>query len=176
MKRCVVFCSSSNDVSPLYFSEMKILAKGLAKKNVEVVYGGARVGLMGELANSTLEAGGRIKGVIPEYLNKPGIVHEGLTELEIVDNLLDRKRAMLKACDGVIAFPGGVGTIDEITEVMALKQLGEYKGPIFFINFLDSWSMLLEFFEELKVRAMISQPLDQLYQVFPSSEELMEHI
>ncbi len=176
MKSVTVFCSSSCEVSPMYFSEMQILAKGLADNSIEVVYGGAKVGLMGSLADSTLKAGGRVKGIIPEYLNKAEIVHSSLTELRVVDNLLDRKRAMLAGADAVIAFPGGIGTIDEITEILALKQLGEYNKPIYFINFLGSWDHLFDFFEELKQRGMISQSLEELYSSFDSSQEFLKHL
>ena len=173
-KRVTVFLSSSQNVSPLYFSELENLARGLAKLNIEIVYGGACVGLMGHMADCALANKGRVFGVIPEYLNQPGIVHEGLTELNVVSDLLDRKRAMLKGTEAVIAFPGGIGTIDEITEVMALKQLGEYQGPIYFVNFLESWQALFDCFYELKERGMISQNLSDLYTEYASSTELLK--
>jgi len=155
---------------------MEQFASGLAKAGHKVVYGGACVGLMGHLADVALSHGGVVRGVIPKYINKKGIVHESLTELLVVDNLLDRKRAMLKESDCAVAFPGGIGTIDEITEALALKQLGEFSGQILFYNFLDSWRPLLDFFEELQLRKMISQPLGQLYNSFDNSEDLLEYL
>ncbi len=173
-KRVTVFCSSSDKVSPIYFSEMENLGRLLAKNNIEIMYGGACVGLMGCLAKEALKHGGKVFGVIPEYLNKKGIVHESLTQLDVVDNLLDRKRKMLQGSDAVIAFPGGIGTIDEVTEIMALKQLNEYENPIYFIDFLDTWKNLFECFAELKERSMISQDLNDIYTNFNTSEDMIK--
>jgi uncharacterized protein (TIGR00730 family) len=173
IKSAVVFCSASNEISPLYFSEVEILAKALVEKKIRIVYGGAKVGLMGSLADAALRRGGEVVGVIPKYLAKPGIVHENLTELIIVDDLLDRKRKMLSLADVAIAAPGGIGTIDEITEIIALKQLLEHDKAIYFHNFLDYWGPMLEYFEELHERRMITQNLSDLYQIFEGAEELV---
>ena len=175
-QRVTVFCSSSNTASPMFFSEIENLARYLSEADVEVVYGGAKVGLMGHLADQVLKHNGRVFGVIPEYHNRTEVVHTGLTGLTVVDDLLDRKRAMLKGCDAVIAFPGGVGTIDEVTEVIALKQLGEYSRPIYFLNFLDAWQPLLDYFAELKQRNMIPQALDDLYKSFESGHDLVRDL
>lgn len=173
-RRVTVFCSASAQVSPLYFSEAENLGRLLAENDIEMIYGGACVGLMGKIADTALQYGGRVFGVIPEYLNKPGIAHENLTELNVVSDLLDRKRAMLRGTEAVIAFPGGVGTIDEVTEVMALKQLQEFEGPIYFVNFMESWQALFDCFFELRERGMIAQELGSLYQSFTTSEELIQ--
>lgn len=170
----VIFCSSSNDVSPLYFSEMELLGRSLAQNKIRIIYGGARVGLMGCLAEAALNAGGEVIGVIPNYLAKPGIVHPGLTKLLIVDDLLDRKKKMLSLAQAVIASPGGIGTIDEITEVLALKQLEEHNKPVILHNFLDFWAPLVDYFEELKARNMIHQNLEDLFQVCDSAEEIVK--
>lgn len=172
--RVLVFCSANQGVAPAFFSEIKLLGNLIGKSGMELVYGGARVGLMGELANACLNAGGRVVGVIPEYLNKTGIVHEGLTELVVVSNLLDRKRKMLELSDVAVASPGGIGTIDEITELLALKQLNEHKKPIIFHNFLDFWDPLLEFFQELELRGMISQSLDTMLLRAVSANEVLD--
>ncbi|MCB9025367.1 MAG: TIGR00730 family Rossman fold protein [Bdellovibrionaceae bacterium] len=172
-KRVSLFCSSNDQISDMYFSEAEILGRGLAEMGVEIVFGGACLGVMGRIADTALAHGGKVIGVIPEYLNKKGIVHENLTELIVVSDFYDRKRVMLQGTEAVIAFPGGVGTLDEVTEVIALKQLGEYKAPIYFVNFLDSWQSLFDCLCELKERRMISQELESLYKSFPSSEELI---
>lgn len=176
LKSVVVFCSASDKVSPMYFSEMWKLGQCLAKHQIDIVFGGSKAGLMGALADSALKHNGRVIGVIPEYLNKPGIVHEGLTELIVVSDLLDRKRKMLSLADAAIASPGGVGTIDEITEVMALKQLGEHQKPIVFHNFLSFWNPLLEYFEELSFRSMIHQDLRSSLIIRESAQEVLEFL
>jgi len=174
MKSVVVFCSSSNEVSPIYFSEIERLAAELAKNKIRIVYGGGHLGLMGRLADVALAHGGEVVGVIPHYLAKPGILHPGLTEIIVVDDLLDRKKRMLSLADAAIASPGGVGTIDEITEVIALKQLHEHNKPIYFHNFLDFWRPMLNYFEELKERHMIRDNLDDLYKVIDEAPELVK--
>ena len=173
MKSVVIFCSSSQDVSPIFFSEMEVLARALAREKIRIIYGGASVGLMGQLADCALSEGGEVFGVIPEYLARPGIVHRGLTELIVVNDLLDRKRKMLSLADVAIACPGGVGTIDEITEVIALKQLSEHSKPIVFHNFLDFWTPLIDYFSELQTRKMIHQDLEDLFVVCKDTKEIM---
>lgn len=173
MKSLVVFCSASSDVSPLFFSEIELLGHRLAENKIRIIFGGGKVGLMGRLADAALERGGEVVGVIPHYLAKPEIVHQGLTELIVVDDLLDRKRKMLSLADGAIASPGGVGTIDEITEVIALKQLQEHAKPIVFHNFLDFWRPLLDFFEELHARRMIHQELGDLFSVQDGAADVL---
>lgn len=175
-RSAVVFCSSSDAISPIYFSEITLLAHELVKNKIRIIYGGGRSGLMGRLADAALEKGGEVIGVIPHYLAKPGIQHEGLTELIVVDDLLDRKRKMLSLADVAIASPGGIGTIDEITEVLALKQLGEHVKPVCFHNFLDYWAPLFDYFEELRARHMIHQELHDLYTSFYSAEELVKGV
>ena len=172
----LVFCSSSDKVSPLFFSEMRILGRELGKAGHRLVYGGARVGLMGAIADAHLKEGGKLIGVIPDYLDKPGIVHEKLTEKIVVSDLLDRKKKMLSMADVVISAPGGVGTIDEITEVMALKQLSEHEKPVVFLNFLNFWNPMLEFFEILRQQSMISQKMEDLIDIRDSAEDIMEYL
>ncbi len=176
IQSALIFCSSSNDVSPLFFSEIERLGRALAKRKIRVIYGGARVGLMGRLADVALDAGGEVVGVIPQYLAKPEIVHPNLTELIVVNDLLDRKRRMLALADVAIASPGGIGTIDEITEVLALKQLAEHAKPVLFHNFLEFWDPLFDYFEELRARAMIHQNLEDLYSVFADAEDLVKSL
>jgi uncharacterized protein (TIGR00730 family) len=176
MKSVVVFCSASDQVAPMYFSEISLLAKALVRANYRIVYGGGMTGLMGRLADVALAEGGVVAGVIPKYLAKDGILHPGLSELLIVDDLLDRKRKMLEMADAAIAFAGGIGTMDEVTEALALKQLGENPKPIIFHNFLQFWDPLFEFFDELRLRKMIYQNPDELYTVRESSDAVVEYL
>ena len=155
---------------------MRILGRELGKAGHQLVYGGAKVGLMGAVADACLKEGGKLLGVIPDYLDKEGIVHENLTEKVVVSDLLDRKKKMLSMADVVISAPGGVGTIDEVTEVMALKQLAEHDKPVVFLNFLGFWNPLLEFFEILRQQNMISQKLEDLVDVKDSAEQIMEYL
>lgn len=173
MKSVVVFCSASEQVAPIYFSEISLFGEALARAGVRVIYGGGRLGLMGRLADSVLAAGGEVIGVMPQYLVKESIIHKGLTQLIVVDGLLDRKRKMLDLADAAVAFAGGIGTLDEITEVLALKQLGEVSKPVYFHNYLQFWDPLFIFFEELIERRMIHQNLDDLYEICETTEEII---
>jgi uncharacterized protein (TIGR00730 family) len=174
IKSVVVFCSSSNQVAPIYFSEIERLASELARQKFRIVYGGGRSGLMGRLADTALAHGGEVIGVIPQYLAKPEILHPSLTDLLVVDDLLDRKKRMLALADAAIASPGGFGTIDEITEVIALKQLHEHKKPIFFHNFLNFWDPFFVYLEELRARHMIHDELKDLYTAIEEAPALVQ--
>lgn len=174
MANVAVFCSSSNDISPAFFDEITTLGKGLGQAGHRIVYGGAKVGLMGRVADACLEAGGEVEGVIPDYLSKPGIVHEKLTELLVVDTMMDRKRIMIEKSDVVLVFPGGIGTLDELTEALALEQLDQLHPQVVVLNYLDFYQPLLDYFVELRERRMISQDLDELYKVFDSAESFLQ--
>ena len=176
MKSVLVFCSSSDRVAPMFFSEMEVLAQGLASRVGRVVYGGACCGLMGCLADGVLNHGGEVIGVLPKYLNRAGVVHESLTELRLIDNLMDRKRMMLSLSDSVIVFPGGIGTLDEFTEVLSLKQLGEIDLPVYVLNAFGFFDPMIHYFKELQLQRMISQDLEDLFTVVDSSDVLMERI
>ena len=175
-KSVVVFCSASDQAAPVFFSEISELARALVRADFQIVYGGGRSGLMGRLADEALACGGSVVGVIPKYLAKEGILHPGLTELIVVDDLLDRKRKMLDLSAAAIAYPGGIGTIDEITEVLALKQLNEVVKPVVFHNFLQFWDPLFHFFDELVQRRMIHQKLEDLYVVREGHQEVVEYL
>lgn len=176
MANIVVFCSSSDNISPMFNSEMEVVAKGLAEAGHNIIYGGACVGPMGVLARTALKHGAEVHGIIPEYFNKPGIAQEGLTSLLQVDNMLDRKLRMLEMSDGVVVFPGGIGTLDEALEAMSLKMVKEWDGPIYMHNFLDFWTPFMSYLDELHQQRMIGSPLKEIYQVSSDSEELVRGI
>jgi uncharacterized protein (TIGR00730 family) len=123
------------------------LGHELAGRGLEVVYGGARVGLMGALADATLAAGGKVIGVIPGRLVEHEIAHPGLTKLHVVESMHERKALMAELSDGVIALPGGSGTLDELFELFTWKQLGLHRKPIGLLNVSGYWQPLLAFLE-----------------------------
>jgi len=129
-----VFCGSSPGHAPVYAIQARQLGTTMAMQGIEVVYGGARVGLMGEIASGALEAGGRVTGVMPRFLADKEIAHADLSELILVDSMHERKMAMNDRCDGVIALPGGFGTLDEVFEMITWTQLGIHHKPIGFLN------------------------------------------
>ncbi|TDW95965.1 LOG family protein [Dinghuibacter silviterrae] len=134
MKRLAVFCGSSAGTDPVYLHQARLLGETLAGKKIGVVYGGASVGLMGAVADGALAAGGSVTGVIPAFLKTREIEHRGLTTLEVVENMHQRKQRIAELSDGAIALPGGFGTLEELFEVLTWGQLGLHQKPIGLLN------------------------------------------
>ena len=134
MKNICVYCGSSAGKSPVYRQAAQNLARELVARDLGLVYGGASVGLMGELANTVLALGGRAVGVIPTRLALKEVAHEGLDELIVVDSMHERKATMEKLSDGFIALPGGWGTLEEIFEILTWAQLGLHEKPCGLLN------------------------------------------
>ena len=147
MKRVLVFCGSSPGGRPEYAECATALGRLLASRGLELVYGGAHVGLMGALADTTLAAGGKVIGVIPNRLVEAEIAHAGLTELHVVETMHARKALMAELSDAVIALPGGTGTLDELFEMFTWSQLGLHRMPIGLIDTCGYWQPLLGFLE-----------------------------
>ena len=132
--RICVFCGSSPGNNAVYVNAAREMGRSLAAHNIGLVYGGARVGLMGAMADAVIEAGGSVVGVIPRSLAEREIQHTGLTELHVVASMHDRKSKMAALADGFIALPGGAGTLEEIFEQWTWAQLGLHLKPCGFLN------------------------------------------
>ncbi|ACX86879.1 conserved hypothetical protein [Pectobacterium parmentieri WPP163] len=132
--RIGIFCGSAPGNSPIYIEKTKQMGHFLADSGVEIVYGGGKVGLMGEIANSVLSHAGTAIGVMPRALVEKEIVHQGLTELHVVENMHERKSKMAELSDAFIALPGGAGTFEEIFEQWTWAQLGIHDKPCAFLN------------------------------------------
>ena len=133
MKLCV-YCGSSFGADPAYLEAAQATARLCAAEGIEIVYGGARIGLMGAVADAALAAGGRVVGVIPRALVEREIAHTGLTELHVVADMHERKALMAELSDGFVALPGGPGTLDEIVEQWTWALLGIHAKPCGFLN------------------------------------------
>ncbi|WP_276370616.1 TIGR00730 family Rossman fold protein [Chryseolinea sp. H1M3-3] len=147
MKRVTIFCGSSTGSEGVFIDQAKVLGEKLAQQNIQIIYGGAKVGLMGAVADAAIAHGGQVIGVIPNFLRSKEIAHEGLTELLIVDSMHERKMKMHELSDGIIALPGGFGTLEELFEMLTWAQLGLHKKPIGLLNvngFYDSLNLLLQ--------------------------------
>jgi uncharacterized protein (TIGR00730 family) len=131
----------------MYAEEAYLLGKTLAAQNTGLVYGGASVGLMGAVADGALSAGGEVLGVIPSFLRVKEIVHEGLTTLEVVDTMHQRKQRMSELSDGCIALAGGFGTLEEFFEVLTWGQLGLHKKPLGLLNTAGFFDGLMRFLD-----------------------------
>ena len=138
---CIAFyCGSANGHNLTYKSAIFEIVEQLAVRNISVVYGGGNIGLMGVLGDAATAHGLHITGIIPRSLVDREIAHPGLTELEVVDTMAQRKTRMEQLADTYIALPGGVGTLEELSEVLTLQQLGEITGPIVLYNIDGFWT------------------------------------
>jgi uncharacterized protein (TIGR00730 family) len=147
MKRITVFCGSSVGNEKIFEEQAYLLGKTLAILKIGVVYGGAKVGLMGAVANGTLENGGEVVGILPHFLAAKEIAHDRLTKLILVETMHERKTRMNDLSDGVIALPGGFGTMEEFFEMLTWAQLGLHKKPVALLNlngFYDPLITLLQ--------------------------------
>src|SRR5258706_6790508 len=147
LKSISVFCGSSLGSEDVYRLQATLLGQTLAKQHIELVYGGAKIGLMGAVAEGALNSGGKVIGVLPKFLRSKEIAHEGLTQLILVDSMHERKTKMNELSDGVIALPAGFGTLEELFEMLTWGQLGLHQKPIAILNingFYDSLMALLQ--------------------------------
>lgn len=174
MSSVCVFCSASDSVSPFFFSEIEILGQLLGQAKVDVWCGGASVGLMGRLAEGVIKGGGLVKGVMPRAFQAQEIISPHLSDLILVDTLMERKRVMMENSDAFIAYPGGVGTLDELMEVMAHRQLGLTDKPLVVLNILDFWRGFLDCLVEMQQQRMISLALEDLFTVVDHPQEVLQ--
>ncbi|SFQ22331.1 TIGR00730 family Rossman fold protein [Salibacterium halotolerans] len=149
MERIAVFCGSRKGASPVYEEGAAALGRELARRGIELVYGGASVGLMGVTADAVLAGGGRVTGVIPTMLDEKEIAHKGLNDLIVVDSMHERKAKMAELADGFIALPGGPGTLEEFVEIFTWGQLGLHQKPLGLLNIEQYYDALAAFFDQM---------------------------
>jgi uncharacterized protein (TIGR00730 family) len=137
-----VYCGSSMGASPRYREVARALGRALAAHGIRLVFGGGRIGLMGEVADAVMAAGGQAIGVIPDLLQKREKGHRGITELRVVASMHERKNLMFELSDAFVILPGGFGTLDEAFEMMTWRQLGMHDKPILFLNMDGYWDPL----------------------------------
>lgn len=149
MKSICVFCGASEGNSPAYASLAANLGQTIAERGLRLVYGGGKAGLMGILAHHVLQAGGEVLGIMPESLVNKERAHQGLTELQIVPDMRERKARMEALSDGFIALPGGFGTLEEIIEIISWAQIGLHHKPFGLLNVQDYYTPLLAWFDNM---------------------------
>lgn len=145
MKRIAIYCGSASPTDSAYISAARDVGRTLAERGIAVVYGGGRLGLMGAVADSALEAGGEVIGIIPEALCRAEVAHTGCTELHIVSGMHERKFRFTELSDGFITIPGGVGTMDELWEAISWAQLGYHQKPVGLLNIAGYFDHLIAF-------------------------------
>jgi uncharacterized protein (TIGR00730 family) len=168
-----VFASSSSCIDKEYSVVATRLGKLLAQAGTDVVYGGGGIGLMGRLADAVLANGGKITGVIPGFMKEEGWDHPSVSEMIITSDMGERKKRMFQLADTVVALPGGVGTLEELTEAMTLKQLGLYKGPIIILNTLNFYKSFIEFLEHMVSGNFLRYEHKGMWEIAQTAEEVM---
>lgn len=173
MKRITVFCASSFGTEKIYEEQAIALGKTLAEQNIELVYGGANVGLMGAVADGALNAGGKVIGVLPNFLRSKEIAHLGLTELILVESMHERKTKMNDLCDGVIALPGGFGTLEELFEMLTWAQLGLHKKPIAILNVNGFYDSLIALLQTMTEKGLLKEVNQKILLVSDTIDDLL---
>jgi uncharacterized protein (TIGR00730 family) len=176
MKIITVFCGSSFGTEEIYKQQATLLGQTLAKQNIELVYGGANVGLMGAVADGILNEGGKAIGVLPNFLRSKEIAHLGLTELILVESMHERKTKMNDLCDGVIALPGGFGTLEELFEMLTWAQLGLHKKPIAILNIDGFYDSLIELTKVMVEKGLLKEANQQMLLVSDNIDDLLEQM
>lgn len=173
IRRLCVYCGSSGAVDRRYREAAGELGAHLAAAGIGLVYGGGRVGLMGLLADAVLAAGGEVIGIIPSRLRDAELAHLGATELVVVDSMHERKRVMAERADAFAILPGGVGTLDEMFEILSWKQLGLHDKPILLVDIGGYWEPLQNLLDHIVENGFARPKTRDLFRVVPSVAALM---
>ena len=174
--RVVVYCASSAKTNKRYLKQAEYLAEGFIEKNVKLVFGGGKTGLMGHLASKILASDGQVQGVMPNFLKDIELNHPLVEDFIFVETMSERKKLLMKDTEGVIALPGGCGTLEELLEVITLKRLGRYLKPIIIVNYDGFYDSLIELLSKMvKENFMRSEHLS-LWTVVSSSKDALSAI
>ncbi|MEN8155570.1 MAG: TIGR00730 family Rossman fold protein [Bacteroidota bacterium] len=176
MKRIAVFCGSSAGTNGVYKEEAVRVGRILAEKKTQLVFGGGKVGLMGILADAALDAGGEIIGVIPRFLHVKEVAHDGLTEMVTVETMHERKALIHEMTDGVIALPGGFGTLDELFEILTWGQLGLHQKPVGVLNVNGYFTHLLKAIDSMVDEGFLTGINRDMVLVSDNIEELIDQM
>jgi uncharacterized protein (TIGR00730 family) len=168
-----IFCGASSGFDSAYHAAAAELGETIGSKGINLIYGGGQTGLMGVIADSVLNSGGEVTGVIPDYLNNRGLGHQGLSRLEIVNSMHERKRRMFDLADGIVVLPGGVGTLEEALEVITWKQLGMNDKPIVILNVQKYWQKLDELIFAMIEHGFAAPPTQDLYELVNNPSEVV---
>ncbi len=174
MKKICVFCGSSEGADPERMEMASKFGKYLGENNYGIVFGGGSVGLMGAVADACLEVGGKVWGVIPQTLVDAEVGHQGLTELEIVDSMHQRKERMYQLSDAFVGLPGGWGTFDEMFEIMTWRQLGLHQKPIALFNHKGYYTSLFEQMDNMISEGFVKAAHHHILDRLDEFEELLQ--
>ncbi len=174
MKKVSVFCGSSNKVPEIFYREAALLGRTLARAGITVLFGGGDFGLMGNVAKGAMEEGGHVIGIIPQFMVDAGWAHQGLVELLVVKDMHERKYKLIQETDGIIALPGGPGTLEELSEAITSKQLGLITVPIILVNINGYFDPLLDLFSSMVRDNFIRPDHLNMWSVIPDVSGIMQ--
>jgi len=174
MKSITVFCGSSFGSDNVFKEQATLLGQTLAKQNIQLIYGGADVGLMGAVADGALNSGGKVVGVLPQFLQAKEIAHKQLTELILVETMHERKTKMNDLCDGVIVLPGGYGTLEEFFEMITWAQLGLHQKPIGVLNIDGFYDDLIQLIQTMVDKGFLRPINRDMLLISDTIDELLE--
>lgn len=171
-----VYGASSNNINPLYISETERLGELLGSRGHGLVYGGGANGLMGAAARGFVKGGGKVVGIAPSFFNVDGALFEQCDEFIYPDTMRQRKQMMEERADAFVAVPGGIGTFDELFEILALRQLGRHNKPIVLFNVNGYFDKLLEFIDFTVAEGFVLEECKELFPAFSNIQELAEYL
>lgn len=174
IKNVCVYSASSTQIAPVYFQVAEELGRLLAEKHINLINGAGYRGLMGATSNAALAAGGTVTGIIPRFMVEQGWHHQGLTRLVETETIHERKQLMADLSDGVIALPGGCGTLEELLEIITWKQLGLYLKPIVILNVDGYYNPLIEMLQNAISGNFMRKEHEAIWQVATTAQEAVE--
>lgn len=176
INKLAIFCGSKVGSNQLYMQHARELARILANNSIELIYGGGRNGLMGIVADTVMEKGGVVRGVIPKVLINWEHQHEGISELLVVEDMHVRKRTLYERCDGAIILPGGFGTLDELFEILTWNQLAIHDKKIFVLNSGGFYNHLLAHLQLLEDEGFLYGKLNEVLTLLTTPQDLEQHL
>ena len=171
IKSLTIYCSSSNLLDHKYYKLAQQIGTFLANKKISIIYGGGKVGMMGQISKSAMISGGCVTGIIPKFLKKKEILDSDITEIISVETKSERKKLLFERGNGFLILPGGSGTIEEATEIISWKYLKIHNKPIIIFNFEDYWNSLIEVYETAKKKNFGDKNLHSLCKIVKTFEE-----
>lgn len=173
LRQVCVYCASSTKVAQIYLDATDVLAATLVKQDITVVFGGGSAGLMGKLADSVLERGGRIIGIMPQFMQEVEWAHKGVKEFHFVGDMHERKKRFLDGTDALITLPGGCGTLEELLEAITLKRLGLFTKPIIIVNINHFYDPLITMLDRCVTENFMSAKHREMWTVIDDPQDII---
>lgn len=176
LRKICVYCGSGPGCNPAYMAAAKQFGRLCAKQGIGIVYGGSNIGIMGEIAQSALDAGGNVTGILPKFWYDSPLMHKHLSELIITETMHERKQRMFELSDAFVALPGGIGTLEELAEMLTWNQIGQHTKPIVIANIEGFWQPLITLLDHMSADEFIRDGLKVAYEVANTVEDILPAI